>query len=73
MIMFRNDRNNRYYERESYDPLVPYMPRDPKVGYGYVPYQVNPKYYNDLAEAHYYGTIYPELVTPYLQYISREV
>ena len=31
---------------ETYRPLVPYMPANPKVGYGYVPYQITPAPYS---------------------------
>lgn len=58
---------------DDYRPLVPYMPQEPKVGYGYIPYQVNPKYFDDLAEAHYYGTMFPELVHPYSEYLQGGV
>jgi len=64
-------RNNDNYD--NYIPLVPYMPQNPRVGYGYVPYQINPKYFDNINEAFNYGTIFPELVTPYLEFIDREV
>jgi hypothetical protein len=57
-------------DNNNYIPLVPYMPEDPLVGYGYVPYQTNPDYFNNIAEAYNYGTIYPDLTTPYLEYVS---
>ncbi len=64
-------RNDDFYN--NYKPLVPYMPVEPRVGYGYVPYQVNPEYFNDLNEIFINGTIFPALVTPYLEYIKRGV
>lgn len=57
---------------ETYQPLVPYMPADPKVGYGYVPYQITPDYF-DLEEAFNAGTIFPDLVTPYSHNVRKEV
>lgn len=60
-----------YYN--NYVPLVPYMPTDPRVGYGYVPYQVNPRYFDNINEAFISGTLFPDLVTPYLEYIDSEV
>lgn len=65
--MCKDDNYNNYI------PLVPYMPEDPQVGYGYVPYQINPRYYDDVNETFINGTIFPELTTPYLEYINREV
>lgn len=64
-------RKDDYYN--NYIPLVPYMPEDPRVGYGYVPYQINPRYFDDINETFISGTIFPELVTPYLEFISRGV
>lgn len=52
---------------ENYKPLVPYMPENPEVGYGYVPYQINPDY-SDLDVAFTDGTIFPDLTTPYSNY-----
>jgi len=66
--LIRNDDYNNNYK-----PLVPYMPEDPRVGYGYVPYQINPEYFNNLNEIYLNGTIFPELVTPYLEFINRGV
>lgn len=60
-------------DNEGYIPLVPYMPLEPRVGYGYVPYQINPRYFNNLNEAFAHGTIFPDLVPPYLEYIREEV
>ncbi len=60
-----------YYN--NYVPLVPYMPEDPRVGYGYVPYQINPRYFDNVSEAFINGTIFPGLVTPYLEFINSEV
>lgn len=64
-------RNDDY--NNNYRPLVPYMPEAPRPGYGYVPYQVNPEYFNNLNDIFESGTIFPELVTPYLEYIKRGV
>ncbi|MEL7649415.1 MAG: spore coat associated protein CotJA [Sedimentibacter sp.] len=58
---------------DTYVPMVPYMPENPRVGYGYVPYQINPRYFNNLTEAFVQGTLYPDLVTPYLEYVHEEV
>lgn len=66
MIQREDDNNN-------YIPLVPYMPENPMPGYSYTPYQVNPDYFNDLNEAFISGTIFPELVTPYLEFTQRGV
>lgn len=55
-----------------YKPLMPYMPETPKVGYGYVPYQIDPEFM-DLDDAFDYGTLFKELVTPYQSYMNREV
>lgn len=60
----RRDDNN-------YIPIVPYMPENPRVGYGYVPYQINPRYFNNLTEAFVHGTVFPDLVTPYLESFQR--
>ncbi len=57
---------------ETYRPLVPYMPANPKVGYGYVPYQITPDYM-DLEEAFNAGTLFPDLVAPYSHNTRREV
>lgn len=57
---------------ETYRPLVPYMPANPKVGYGYVPYQITPEYM-DLEEAFNAGTLFPDLVTPYSYNMRKEV
>lgn len=54
-------------------PLVPYMPKDPIPGYSYVPYQINPYYFNNINEAFISGTIFPELVTPYLEFFQGGV
>ncbi|MGD9566853.1 MAG: spore coat associated protein CotJA [Sedimentibacter sp.] len=59
--------------KDNFVPMVPYMPMEPKPGYGYVPYQTNPMYYNNINEAFVYGTIFPELVTPYLEFFQRGV
>jgi hypothetical protein len=53
--------------------MVPYMPENPRVGYGYVPYQINPRYFNNINEAFVQGTVFPDLVTPYLEYLQRGV
>ncbi|NLA14028.1 MAG: spore coat associated protein CotJA [Tissierellia bacterium] len=53
--------------------MVPYMPENPKPGYGYVPYQINPRYFNNLTEAFVQGTIFPDLVTPYSEFFQRGV
>jgi len=63
--------NNDYYN--NYVPLVPFMPEDPRVGYGYVPYQVNTRYFDNINEAYISGTLFPDLVTPYLEFINSEV
>jgi hypothetical protein len=63
---------NRQDER-NYTPMVPYMPENPRVGYGYVPYQINPRYFNNINEAFVQGTVFPDLVTPYLEYLQRGV
>ncbi|QSX05481.1 spore coat associated protein CotJA [Sedimentibacter sp. zth1] len=55
-----------------YKPLVPYMPEKATVGYGYVPYQINPEYL-EIDEAFEFGTLFPDLVTPYSSYLIREV
>lgn len=62
--LIRQDDNN-------YKPMVPYMPANPMPGYGYVPYQINPRYYNDITEAFVQGTVFPDLVTPYLESFQR--
>lgn len=53
--------------------MVPYMPQNTAPGYAYVPYQANPEYFNNVNEAFVYGTIFPELVTPYLEVFQRGV
>jgi len=58
---------------DNFVPMVPYMPMDPKPGYAYVPYQINPMYFNNISEAFVHGTIFPELVTPYLEFFQRGV
>lgn len=58
--------------QEVYQPLVPYMPENPKVGYGYVPYQITPEFSN-VDEALMEGTLFHDLVTPYSDYTKREV
>lgn len=58
---------------DNFVPMVSYMPLDPRPGYAYVPYQTNPLYFNSLNEAFVQGTIFPELVTPYLEFFQREV
>ncbi|HOA20313.1 MAG TPA: spore coat associated protein CotJA [Sedimentibacter sp.] len=65
-ILIRRDDKN-------YIPMVPYMPENPKPGYGYVPYQINPRYFNNLTEAFVQGTIFPDLVTPYSEFFQRGV
>lgn len=37
------------------------------------PYQINPEYFDNLNDTFISGTIFPELVTPYLEYIKRGV
>lgn len=61
------------FDNNNYIPLVPYMPVNPRPGYGYVPYQVNPEYFDNLNETFINGTIFPELVNPYLEFIKRGV
>lgn len=65
----------RYSDRydDNYIPMVPYMPENPLAGYGYVPYQINPRYFNNLTEAFVQGTVFPELVTPYSEFLQRGV
>jgi hypothetical protein len=58
---------------DNFVPMVPYMPLDPIPGYAYVPYQINPMYFNNINEAFVHGTIFPELVTPYLEFFQRGV
>lgn len=53
--------------------MAPYMPENPMPGYGYVPYQINPRYFNNINEAFIKGTVYPDLVTPYLDSLSKGV
>ena len=62
----RRDDNN-------YIPIVPFMPENPRVGYGYVPYQINPRYFNNITEAFVQGTVFPDLVTPYSESFQRGV
>lgn len=57
--------------QEMYRPLVPFMPTDPRVGYGYVPYQISPEYM-DVDEAFEAGTLFPDLVTPYSEHMREE-
>lgn len=57
---------------EAYQPLVPFMPIEPRVGYAYVPYQITPEYM-DVDQAFEAGTLFPDLVTPYMQFLKREV
>lgn len=66
MIQNRNSYKN-------YVPLIPFMPEDPRVGYGYVPYQVEPDYFEDMSEIFYHGTLFPDLVTPYYEFLDRVV
>jgi hypothetical protein len=58
---------------DNYIPMVTYMPLEPRPGYAYVPYQTNPMYFNNITEAFISGTIFPELVTPYLEFFQSEV
>ena len=58
--------------KNGYIPLVPFMPENPMVGYGYVPYQVSPEYFDSLDEAYRSGTLFPALTAPYT-YPTREV
>ena len=55
-----------------YQPLVPYMPKEAIVGYGYVPYQITPEFM-DVDQAFIAGTLFPDLVTPYSEFLRREV
>ncbi len=57
---------------EAYQPLVPYMPAQPKVGYGYVPYQIMPEFM-DVEDAFNAGTLFPDLVTPYSHKMRKGV
>ena len=57
--------------QEMYRPLVPFMPVNPKVGYGYVPYQISPEFM-DVDQAFEAGTLFPDLVTPYSEQMSKE-
>ena len=57
---------------ETYQPLVPFMPENPRVGYGYVPYQVSPEIM-DVDQAFMAGTLFPDLVTPYYELMRKEV
>ena len=66
-------KNLNRQESKKYIPMVPYMPETPRVGYGYVPYQINPRYFNNINEAFVQGTVFPDLVTPYLEYLQRGV
>ena len=63
-ILIKRDDNN-------YIPMVPYMPANPMPGYGYVPYQINPRYFNNITEAFVHGTVFPDLVTPYSESFQR--
>lgn len=54
-----------FVRSDNYVPLVPYMPANPKPGYGYIPYQINPKYYSNAADGLINGTMFPDLTTPY--------
>ena len=65
-ILIKRDDNN-------YIPMVPYMPGNPRPGYGYVPYQINPRYFNNITEAFVQGTVFPDLVTPYSESFQRGV
>ena len=58
--------------QEVYRPLVPYMPAELKVGYGYVPYQITPEFM-DVDQAFVAGTLFPDLVTPDSGFLKREV
>ena len=58
---------------KNYMPMVSYMPENPRPGYGYVPYQINPRYFNNITEAFVQCTIFPDLVTPYLEYLQKGV
>ncbi len=60
-------------QTDNYEPLVPYMPENPVPGYAYVPYQINPLYFNNINEAFVHGTVFPELVTPYSEFFQRGV
>lgn len=62
-ILIKQDDNN-------YIPMVPYMPENPRPGYGYVPYQINPRYFNNITEAFVQATIFPDLVTPYSEFFQ---
>jgi len=53
--------------------MVPYMPEDPLPGYGYVPYQINPMYFNNISDAFFHGTMFPELTTPYANFAQRRI
>lgn len=56
--------------KDNFIPMIPYMPENPVPGYSYVPYQTNPIYFNNINEAFVQGTVYPELVTPYLEFFQ---
>ncbi len=58
---------------DHYIPMVPYMPEDPLPGYGYVPYQINPMYFNNISDAFFHGTMFPELTTPYANSAQRRI
>lgn len=58
---------------DNFVPMVPYMPMEPKPGYAYVPYQTNPLYFDNINEAFVHGTVFPELVSPYLEFFQRGV
>lgn len=57
---------------ETYQPLVPFMPANPKVAHGYVPYQIMPDYM-DIDDAFIAGTLFPDLVVPVSHTIRKEV
>ena len=54
-------------------PLVPFMPKQPQFVYAYVPYQICPKYFSDIADGYKAGTMFPELVDPYNCALRDEV
>ncbi|NLW70389.1 MAG: spore coat associated protein CotJA [Eubacteriaceae bacterium] len=54
---------------EKYVPMIPYMPKNPRLYHAYVPYQNDTKEYN-LAEALDKGSLYVSLYSPYDRTVS---
>lgn len=64
MFVNQLERNLNMQRRNDFTPLVPFMPKEPKMYHAYVPYQLDVEEY-DLDEALEKGSLYEVLYSPF--------